>query len=87
MFRHNSCSLIRLPLTVSCFAVYSDKKKSEIILFLLFKVIVNVVLGISKSLANFATLNTISLLNDTTMSCFFHNGLLLLFSTIYALLH
>jgi len=44
-----------LPLTLSCFRLYFYKKMGENILSLIFKIVVKVVVAISKSLASFST--------------------------------
>jgi len=61
---------------------YTLIRKSKVTLSLFFKIVVNVVFGISKSLTSFATFVTFSLLSETTMSCFFPDGILLLFDSL-----
>ena len=61
---------------------YTLIRKSKVILSLFFKIVINVVFGISKSLTSFATFVTFSLLSETTMSCFFSDGILLLFDSL-----
>jgi len=75
------CSLIRIAAYCIVFFAYALKRKSEIILSLVFETVVNVV-AISKSLASFATSVPFSLLNETTMSHFFPYRILLFFNNL-----
>jgi len=63
-------SLIRVAVYCVVFRVSSDKNKWGIILFLFFKVVVNVVLGTSKSRASFATFVPVSLVIDNDVIYF-----------------
>ena len=55
------CHLTKIAAYCTMFSRYFDKKKGEIILFLFIKIVVYIVVGISKSFASFATLVPLSL--------------------------
>jgi len=61
-------SLMRIAACCTWFRVYSDTKKGEFFLSVFLETIVNVVAGISKCFASFATFVPFSLLNETANS-------------------
>ena len=78
--------VVRISADVSWFRVYSDKKSEKSFFFISRNWSQHRCWNI-ETLASFATFVPFSLLAKQRCHTFFHNGTLLLFSTLYALFH